>query len=66
MIRNKKMHYRELSPVIQKKIGCIPDGFLTYFTSKFPLLMIALYKFGVKNLFHDTRFSKQYFENVQD
>ncbi|CAH1726019.1 serine/threonine-protein kinase/endoribonuclease IRE2 [Aphis gossypii] len=37
--RNKKHHFRELSQDTQKLFGDIPDTFLEYWTSKFPLLV---------------------------
>ncbi|KAK4874212.1 hypothetical protein RN001_013572 [Aquatica leii] len=39
-LRNKKHHYRELSPETQQELGSIPDGFTDYWTSRFPLLLI--------------------------
>ena len=39
-LRNKKHHYRELSEQVQKHLGDIPDSFVVYWTSRFPLLLI--------------------------
>ncbi|KAG8234700.1 hypothetical protein J437_LFUL014316 [Ladona fulva] len=38
-LRNKKHHYRELSPAAQMKLGSIPDEFVSYWIKKFPLLL---------------------------
>ncbi|GIY10862.1 hypothetical protein CDAR_190031 [Caerostris darwini] len=42
-LRNKKHHYWELPPELQKSLGEIPDEFVTYFTSRFPKLLIHTY-----------------------
>ena len=42
-IRNKKHHYRELTPELQRSLGAPPDDFLDYFTSRFPRLITHLY-----------------------
>ncbi|XP_071442322.1 serine/threonine-protein kinase/endoribonuclease IRE1-like [Hetaerina americana] len=38
-LRNKKHHYRELSVAAQEKLGVVPDEFISYWTSRFPLLV---------------------------
>ncbi|CAG9584465.1 unnamed protein product [Danaus chrysippus] len=38
-IRNKKHHYRELEPEIRESLGRLPDGFVTYWLKRFPLLL---------------------------
>lgn len=42
-IRNKRHHYYELDPQLQKSLGKLPEEFVTYFTSKFPRLIIHSY-----------------------
>jgi len=39
----QKHHYRELSAELQASLGCIPDEFVSYFTSRFPLLLWQAY-----------------------
>ncbi|CAH2037698.1 unnamed protein product, partial [Iphiclides podalirius] len=38
-IRNKKHHYRELDPEVRDSLGKLPDGFVTYWLRRFPLLL---------------------------
>ncbi|KAK1129786.1 hypothetical protein K0M31_019497 [Melipona bicolor] len=38
-LRNKKHHYRELSPQAQENLGYIPDKFADYWLSRFPRLL---------------------------
>lgn len=44
-IRNKKNHYVDLPSDLKLTLGEIPDGFLTYFTNRFPNLLIHVYHF---------------------
>ncbi|NWX91221.1 ERN1 endoribonuclease, partial [Nothoprocta pentlandii] len=39
-MRNKKHHYHELPAPVQEALGPLPDGFVRYFTSRFPLLLL--------------------------
>uniref|UniRef100_A0AAR2JT89 non-specific serine/threonine protein kinase n=1 Tax=Pygocentrus nattereri TaxID=42514 RepID=A0AAR2JT89_PYGNA len=39
-MRNKKHHYRELPNEVQETLGSIPDDFVSYFTSRFPHLLL--------------------------
>nr|XP_026488501.1 serine/threonine-protein kinase/endoribonuclease IRE1 [Vanessa tameamea] len=38
-IRNKKHHYRELDVEIRESLGKLPDGFVSYWLKRFPLLL---------------------------
>uniref|UniRef100_A0A7I4Y3A0 non-specific serine/threonine protein kinase n=1 Tax=Haemonchus contortus TaxID=6289 RepID=A0A7I4Y3A0_HAECO len=42
-MRNKKHHYRELPEEVRTSLGKIPEEFLYYFTSRFPLLLLHTY-----------------------
>uniref|UniRef100_A0A672VD69 Serine/threonine-protein kinase/endoribonuclease IRE1 n=1 Tax=Strigops habroptila TaxID=2489341 RepID=A0A672VD69_STRHB len=39
-MRNKKHHYHELPAEVQAALGSVPDGFVHYFTSRFPRLLL--------------------------
>ncbi|NXT75898.1 ERN1 endoribonuclease, partial [Zapornia atra] len=55
-MRNKKHHYHELPADVQATLGSIPDGFVHYFTSRFPRLLLhthrALRACAQERLFH--------------
>uniref|UniRef100_A0A8C1RSR4 Serine/threonine-protein kinase/endoribonuclease IRE1 n=1 Tax=Cyprinus carpio TaxID=7962 RepID=A0A8C1RSR4_CYPCA len=55
-LRNKKHHYHELPPEVQIALGEVPDGFVAYFTSRFPRLLLhthsALSICAPERLFH--------------
>ncbi|ORY45805.1 hypothetical protein LY90DRAFT_384816 [Neocallimastix californiae] len=42
-LRNKKHHYQDLPDYVKEALGPIPDGFLEYFTSRFPYLLLHIY-----------------------
>ncbi|XP_057448905.1 serine/threonine-protein kinase/endoribonuclease IRE1a [Lotus japonicus] len=44
VLRNKLNHYRELPQEIQELLGPVPEGFNDYFASRFPRLLIEVYK----------------------
>ena len=44
VIRNKRHHYRDLPEEVQRELGPMPSGFLHYFASRFPALLMACYR----------------------
>lgn len=44
VIRNKSNHYRELPKEVQEVLGSVPTGFESYFSSRFPKLLMEVYK----------------------
>uniref|UniRef100_A0A6Q2Y2D3 Serine/threonine-protein kinase/endoribonuclease IRE1 n=1 Tax=Esox lucius TaxID=8010 RepID=A0A6Q2Y2D3_ESOLU len=55
-MRNKKHHYHELPADVQETLGEVPEGFVGYFTSRFPRLLLhthnALSTCSHERLFH--------------
>ncbi|XP_058142253.1 serine/threonine-protein kinase/endoribonuclease IRE2 isoform X2 [Dasypus novemcinctus] len=43
-MRNKKHHYRELPVEAQQALGQVPDGFILYFTNRFPQLLLHTHR----------------------
>ncbi|KAL0213609.1 hypothetical protein RCL1_007235 [Eukaryota sp. TZLM3-RCL] len=41
VVRNKKNHYRDLSHELRQYLGPLPSGYLNYFTSRFPKLVMC-------------------------
>lgn len=58
VIRNKHSHFRELPPELQQRLGPLPTGFLDYFTSRFPQLLLCCYYFAARWLASDPVFQK--------
>ncbi|KAL8109074.1 hypothetical protein AgCh_025244 [Apium graveolens] len=64
VMRNKSNHYRELPKDIQELLGPISEGFYDYFGSRFPKLLIEVYRVMYKWCKDDERFRKYYSSSV--
>ncbi|QCD91217.1 serine/threonine-protein kinase/endoribonuclease IRE1 [Vigna unguiculata] len=60
VMRNKLNHYRELPQEIQELIGPVPEGFNDYFASRFPRLLIEVYKVIYRNCKNDECFQRYF------
>jgi len=58
VIRNKTSHYRDMPKEAQEKIGAIPQEFLQYFVSRFPLLLLHTYKIIAKYCCNEKSFEQ--------
>ncbi|KAK4261619.1 hypothetical protein QN277_004588 [Acacia crassicarpa] len=63
VMRNKLNHYRELPPQIQQLLGPVPEGFDEYFASRFPQLLIIVYKIVQEYCKQEACFQR-YFKNA--
>ncbi|KAG8906966.1 bifunctional endoribonuclease/protein kinase ire1 [Tulasnella sp. 403] len=43
VLRNQKNHYQDIPPEVKQVLGSLPDGFLSYFTRRFPRLFLHVY-----------------------
>jgi serine/threonine-protein kinase/endoribonuclease IRE1 len=62
-LRNKKNHYEDMSDEVKRRVGPLAGGYLNYWTSRFPRLLMACY-----DAIHDCRIEgndrfKGYFES---
>ncbi|KAI0104042.1 hypothetical protein F4776DRAFT_483845 [Hypoxylon sp. NC0597] len=61
-LRNKRFHYGDMSEPLKKMVGPLPDGYLSFWTRRFPNLLIVcctvIYKLNLEEL--DT--FKEYFK----
>lgn len=61
-LRNKKNHYEDMDESVKAMVGPLPHGYLTYWTLKFPRLLISCYEcVGECGLQGEPRF-RPYFE----
>ncbi|CAD7695128.1 unnamed protein product [Ostreobium quekettii] len=65
VIRNKHNHFREMSEDLKVLLGPIPEGFLGYFTSRFPELLIATYAFALEHCSQDSPLDKYFPEELR-
>ena len=52
-LRNKKNHYEDMSEKLKKEVGALPDGYLGFWTRKFPNLLISCW-----NVVYDVRWDE--------
>ncbi|KAK9324718.1 hypothetical protein V1517DRAFT_35734 [Lipomyces orientalis] len=55
-LRNKKHHYQDLPPNVQAALGRVPDGYLAYFSQRFPNLLMHVYYVVKNNLQEEPQF----------
>jgi len=61
-LRNKKHHYQDLPENVKRHLGPMPEGFLSYFTRRFPLLFMHVHSVvAFTSLRHESMF-RSYFE----
>ncbi|KAH6807990.1 Endoribonuclease/protein kinase IRE1-like protein [Perilla frutescens var. frutescens] len=60
VMRNKLNHYREIPAEIQELIGPVPEGFDRYFSSRFPKLLIEVYKVMITYCSKEDSFAKYF------
>jgi serine/threonine-protein kinase/endoribonuclease IRE1 len=62
-LRNKKNHYEDMDESVKTMVGPLPHGYLQYWTTKFPSLLMSCYQCVVEcNLQGEPRF-RPYFES---
>ncbi|PVH96520.1 kinase-like protein [Periconia macrospinosa] len=65
-LRNKKNHYEDMDESVKAKVGSLPDGYLRYWTTKFPRLLISCYDCVVDcGLQNEPRF-RPYFDGPKE
>jgi serine/threonine-protein kinase/endoribonuclease IRE1 len=61
-LRNKKNHYEDMDDMVKQKVGPLPEGYLAYWTVKFPGLLMGCYQCVLEcGLEGESRF-RPYFE----
>lgn len=66
-LRNKKHHYQDMPPALRRSMGSLPDGFLAYFTRRFPKLFLHVYSVISEEGFIKTEPSfREYFVKLEE
>lgn len=55
-MRNKSHHFNDLPPAVRVAMEPYPEGFLTYFTKRFPFLLMTIYYVVKDNLADEVMF----------
>jgi serine/threonine-protein kinase/endoribonuclease IRE1 len=61
-LRNKKNHYEDMPDDVKARVGPLPDGYLKYWTSRFPSLLMSLYNVVSECGLRDADRFRGYFE----
>ncbi|GMH33163.1 hypothetical protein BSKO_00997 [Bryopsis sp. KO-2023] len=65
VIRNKHNHFREMPSELKDLLDPMPEGFLNYFTSRFPNLLVTAFLFAAEHLSNDVPLDKYFDETSQ-
>lgn len=60
VIRNKSSHFRELPQEVQQLFDSYPEGFETYFRSRFPRLLLEVFKIVYRHCGNEDGFRKYF------
>ncbi|BGP26510.1 other/IRE protein kinase [Rhodotorula toruloides] len=60
VLRNKKHHYQDLPESVQRALGDLPGGFLSYFTTRFPHLLLHVYDTVARHLADEPMFASTF------
>lgn len=61
-MRNKSHHFNDLPPAVRVAMEPYPEGYLTYFTKRFPFLLMTIYYVVKKNLADEAMFRGFFYE----
>lgn len=56
----QKHHYQDLPENVRRALGDLPTGFLTYFTTRFPQLLLHVYDTVAVHLSDEAMFSSTF------
>lgn len=60
-LRNKKNHYEDMSDKLKKDVGPLPEGYLCFWTTKFPNLLIVCWNVVFEVQWDDTDRFREYY-----
>jgi len=61
-LRNKKHHYQDLPDNVKRHLGSMPDGYLAYFTRRFPNLFLHVHSVVKETGLVEESMFRSYFE----
>lgn len=57
---SQKHHYQDLPETVRKSLGDLPGGFLSYFTTRFPHLLLHVYSTVEEHLRDEPMFASTF------
>ncbi|KAJ4490008.1 hypothetical protein J3R30DRAFT_3746954 [Lentinula aciculospora] len=64
-LRNKKHHYQDLPDNVKRHLGAMPEGYLSYFTRRYPQLFLHTHQVISKSELHSEPMFRTYFELIE-
>ncbi|KAH0831148.1 hypothetical protein J3R83DRAFT_13720 [Lanmaoa asiatica] len=64
-LRNKKHHYQDLPDHVKRTLGPMPEGFLSYFTKRFPRLFMHVHGVISDTHLHTESMFRAYFDLIE-
>ncbi|KAJ3847949.1 hypothetical protein EV368DRAFT_76463 [Lentinula lateritia] len=64
-LRNKKHHYQDLPGTVKRHLGPLPEGYLAYFTRRYPQLFLHTHRAISESELHSEPMFRTYFELVE-
>ncbi|KAH7869526.1 uncharacterized protein C8R40DRAFT_739048 [Lentinula edodes] len=64
-LRNKKHHYQDLPGNVKRHLGPLPEGYLSYFTRRYPQLFLHTHRAISESELHSEPMFRTYFELVE-
>jgi serine/threonine-protein kinase/endoribonuclease IRE1 len=60
-LRNKKNHYEDMTDKLKKEVGPLPEGYLSYWTTKFPNLLLNCWDLVYQLEWNETDRFREYY-----
>lgn len=61
-LRNKRNHYEDMSESLQRAVGPLPDGYLSFWTTRFPVLLLSCWNVVYNVRWEETDRFRDYYE----
>ncbi|KAH7134021.1 hypothetical protein EDB81DRAFT_89502 [Dactylonectria macrodidyma] len=61
-LRNKKNHYEDMTDNLKRMVGPLPDGYLAFWTVRFPMLLLNCWNIVYNVQWEDTDRFREYYE----
>lgn len=61
-LRNKRNHYEDMSESLQRSVGPLPDGYLSFWTTRFPALLLSCWNVVYNVRWEETDRFRDYYE----
>ncbi|KAK7402430.1 bifunctional endoribonuclease/protein kinase ire1 [Neonectria punicea] len=61
-LRNKKNHYEDMTDSLKRTVGPLPDGYLSFWTVRFPMLLLTCWNIVYNVRWEETDRFREYYE----